>query len=152
MGLKLVPLASDPTIWQQHPDSTRYKREVFEQRYFSGAIASDAALVVVDNTTNAIIGASRYYEWDADQREIAVGYTFLECKCWGTGVNRQIKAMMLAHAFTKAQAVWSHVGDSKLRSRRAVEKLGAVLSHRQRRQLDGKAFVQLYYKLCAPVE
>lgn len=145
----LYKAASDPEIWQQHPDSSRYRRNVFQQRYFSGAIASGGALVVVDNNTGGVIGASRYYDWDADQREIAVGYTFLECKYWGTGANRQMKALMLDHAFTHARAVWFHVGESNLRSRRAVEKLGAKLSHQQQRQLDGKAFVQLYYKLYA---
>jgi RimJ/RimL family protein N-acetyltransferase len=148
----LYKAASDPKIWQQHPDSSRYQRDVFEQRYFSSAIASGGALAVIDSNTGGIIGGSRYYEWDAGKREIAVGYTFLECKYWGTGANQQMKALMLAHAFTHARAVWFHVGETNLRSRRAVEKLGAVLSHQQQRQLDGKAFVQLYYKLYATVE
>lgn len=143
----LAQAASDPAIWRQHPDSSRYRRRVFEQRYFVGAIASGGALAVIDNPTGAIIGGSRYYNWDAEQREITVGYTFLQRKYWGTGANRQMKQLMLAHAFTQARAVWFHVGASNLRSRRAVEKLGAALSHQRQRQLDGKTYVQLYYKL-----
>lgn len=145
----LYVAASDPLIWQQHPDSRRYQRDIFEQRYFSGAIASGGALAVIDNHTGGIIGASRYYDRDSSQREIAVGYTFLERKYWGTGANQQMKTLMLAHAFTQARIVWFHVGESNLRSRRALEKLGAILSHQKQRQLDGKAFVQLYYKLYA---
>ena len=145
----LYEAASDPLIWQQHPDSSRYRRDVFRHRYFNGAIASGGALVIVDINTGSIIGASRYYDWDAKQREVAIGYTFLARKYWGTGTNQHIKTLMLAHAFAHARAVWFHVAESNLRSRRAVEKLGAVLSHQQQRQLDGKAFVQLYYKLNA---
>ena len=145
----LYKAASDPLIWQQHPDSCRYQRDVFQQRFFSGAIASGGALAVIDNDTGGIIGSSRYYDRNSSQREIAVGYTFLECKYWGTGANQQMKALMLAHAFTQARVVWFHIGESNLRSRRALEKLGAILSHQKQRQLDGKAFVQLYYKLYA---
>jgi RimJ/RimL family protein N-acetyltransferase len=33
----LFAAASDPLIWEQHPESDRYERTVF-QRYFDGAI------------------------------------------------------------------------------------------------------------------
>jgi hypothetical protein len=33
----LCEAAGDPMIWEQHPESDRYKRKIF-QRYFDGAI------------------------------------------------------------------------------------------------------------------
>lgn len=145
----LYKAASDPLIWEQHPDSLRYKRDVFEKNFFSGAI-SNGALAVQLNSDNSIIGCSRYYDWQPEKQEIAIGYTFLERAFWGSNINREMKSLMLAHAFKQAEVVWFHIGKDNLRSRKAVEKLGATLSHEEEISLHGISFVQVYYKLCAP--
>jgi RimJ/RimL family protein N-acetyltransferase len=145
----LYKAASDPVTWEMHPDSSRYKRDVFEERFFIGAIASRSAFAVLENESGQIIGSSRYYEWIPDRQEIAIGYTFLEPAHWGGGANQEMKELLLSHAFSFARTVWFHVAEANLRSRRAVEKLGATLSHREDRKLDGTTFVQLYYSLDA---
>jgi RimJ/RimL family protein N-acetyltransferase len=145
----LYASASDPIIWELHPDSTRYKREIFEQRFFVGALASAGALVIEEKGTGRIIGSSRYYEWNPAVREISIGFTFIETQYWGMGANKELKALMLSHVYQWADTVWFHVGKTNMRSRRAVEKLGAILSHEKNRELDGKRYVQLYYKLKA---
>lgn len=145
----LYQAAADPVIWEQHPDSQRYRRDIFQQRFFVGAIASGGAFAVLDNNTNKVIGSSRYYEWNAENRELSIGYTFLAQKYWGSGANQEMKALMLNHAFKQVDLVWFHVGKNNIRSRRAVEKLGATLAYEKQRELDGKPFVQLYYKLDA---
>lgn len=143
----LYEAASDPAVWEQHPDSTRYQRDVFQTRFFEGAIACGSAFAVVEKESGRIIGSSRFYEWDAETKEIAIGYTFIACDHWGGATNGELKALMLGHAFNLAERVWFHVGETNMRSRRAVEKLGAVLSHSEDRELDGTPFVQLYYRL-----
>lgn len=145
----LYAAASNPEIWAQHPDSKRYKRDIFHERFFVGAIASLGAFAVLDNKTNIIIGSSRYYEYDPAKRELSIGYTFLAQEYWGGGANQEMKALMLEYAFNYVDAVWFHVGKDNIRSRKAVEKLGAELAYEKQRELDGKPFVQLYYKLCA---
>ncbi|CAA0122548.1 Uncharacterised protein [Halioglobus japonicus] len=142
--------ASDPEIWALHPDSTRYKRDVFQERFFDGAISSGGALAIEENATGRIIGSSRYYEWRPDTAEISIGYTFITRDHWGAGTNAQLKGLMLAHIYQWAEVVWFHVGKDNIRSRRAVEKLGATLSHEKDRELKGKPFVQLYYRLSQP--
>ena len=143
----LYQVASDPVIWEMHPDSTRYKRDIFEERYFVDAIASGGALVVLDNQSGRIIGASRYYKYNPKQQEISIGFTFLEPAKWGNGTNGEMKELMLSHIFSYVQAAWFHVGENNLRSRKAIEKLGATLSYKEDRELDGSPYVQLYYKL-----
>ncbi len=143
----LYKAASDPAVWAMHPDSSRYKQEIFEKRFFSGAIASGSALAVVDNITGKIIGSSRCYEWNPEQQEIAIGFTFLECAYWGNGTNNEMKDLMLKHVSSFAKTVWFHVGEANFRSCKAVEKLGAIVSHKEDRELEGKPFVQLFYKL-----
>lgn len=143
----LYRAAADPKIWELHPDSTRYKRDVFQERFFEGAMSSKGALAVEEKNTGRIIGSSRYYEWRPDSDEISIGYTFLERNHWGDGTNRELKDLMLAHICQWAEVVWFHVGKVNMRSRLAVEKLGATLSHEKDRELKGKPYVQLYYKL-----
>lgn len=123
----LYAVASDPAIWAMHPESTRWQRDVF-QRFADGALASGGGLVVARRATGALIGASRYYEWDTEAHSVVIGYTFLACAHWGDGTNAELKRLMLEHAFTFVDAVWFHVGEHNRRSRRAVEKLGALLA------------------------
>ena len=141
--------ASDPVIWEIHPDSSRYKQNIFKERFFEGAIASGGALAVIDNESGRIIGSSRYYKWNPDKQEISIGYTFLEKAVWGSGINQEMKELMLTHIFNTASIVWFGVGEINHRSRKAVEKLGATLTRKEERELDGKPYTQMYYKLTA---
>lgn len=119
-------VASDPLIWEQHPNKDRYRREVFAT-YFEGAIESGGALRVIDNTNGTLIGSSRYYDLDEAQRSIAVGYTFMARAHWGGQYNRALKTLMLEHAFQFVDRVIFHVGINNVRSRKAMEKLGGML-------------------------
>lgn len=134
----LYRAASDPEIWKLHPESTRYQREVF-QTYFDGALQSGGAFVIEDLKTGEIIGSSRYYDWNPELKEITIGYTFLIRAFWGGQVNRELKRLMLDHAFRFADCAVFEVGASNLRSRRAMEKIGARLD--KELTLHGKPYV-----------
>jgi RimJ/RimL family protein N-acetyltransferase len=121
----LYSVASDPLIWEQHPNKNRHQREAFAV-YFKGAIESGGALRVIDKTTGTLIGCSRYYDWDDSQHSVAIGYTFIARHKWGGHTNRAMKTLMLEHAFQFVDRVIFHVGAANLRSRKAMEKLGAV--------------------------
>lgn len=121
---RLLAVASDPLIWEQHPNPDRYKREVFAT-YFQGAIESGGALLVSDAATGEVIGCSRFYDYESEQQEVKIGYTFFARRCWGKGYNAEAKHLMLQHAFQYADSVIFHVGAQNKRSRRAMEKLGA---------------------------
>jgi len=83
----LYAAASDPLIWEQHPESDRYQPDVF-RRYFDGAIASGGAFAVIDKSSGRIIGSSRYHDYDETTREIEIGWTFLTRDHWGGSFNR----------------------------------------------------------------
>lgn len=122
----LYIVASDPLIWKQHPNPDRYKREVFEN-YFRGAMESGGALLIKSAQTEEVIGCSRFYDHDADNKEIKIGYTFFGRSSWGKGFNNAAKELMIRHAFQSVDTIIFHVGVNNLRSRRAMEKLGAQL-------------------------
>ena len=121
----LYSVASDPLLWEQHPNKDRYKREVFEV-FFKGAIESGGAFLVFDARKGKPIGSSRYYDFNKADNSIAIGYTFFARDHWGTTFNRALKNLMLNHAFQFVNRVYFHVGANNIRSQKAIEKLGAI--------------------------
>lgn len=121
---ELYAVASDPFIWEQHPNPDRYKREVFAT-YFEGALQSKGAFIVRDKYSNEVIGSTRFYDYRPVQAEIKIGYTFYARKCWGSGINAAVKKLMLDYAFQFVDKVIFHVGANNIRSQKAMEKLGA---------------------------
>jgi RimJ/RimL family protein N-acetyltransferase len=145
----LYDAASDPAIWEMHPDKLRYQREIFKKRFFDGAISSESAFAIVCNKSKKIIGSSRYYDQESESKEIAIGYSFIERVFWGSGTNKELKELMLNYIFKFVSNVWFHIGEDNFRSRKAVEKLGAVFSHSDEKYLEGSPYIQVYYKLSA---
>lgn len=145
----LYAVASDPLIWELHPEFTRWQREVFA-RYFAAGMASGGALLVTEQATGKILGSSRYYDWNPAERSVAIGFTFLARSHWGGETNRELKRLMLDHAFTFARTAWFHVGPNNLRSRRAMEKIGARYSHVGPFVLNGVTHEHVYYRIDAP--
>jgi RimJ/RimL family protein N-acetyltransferase len=139
--------ASDARIWEQHPDPLRYQREVFREKFFNGGRDSGSAFVVVENASGRMIGSSRYYEWDPAKREVAIGYTFLARDHWGGTTNREMKELMLKHAFRWADVVWLHIGMENVRSQRAAEKIGAVFSHAGEKEINGSLQKYVFHKI-----
>lgn len=142
----LYAVASDPAIWEQHPEPTRFQRLVFEG-FFTAALASRGALLATERASGAVIGSSRYYDWNPAERSIAIGYTFLARAHWGGAANREMKRLMLDHAFRFADTVWFHVGRDNLRSRRAMEKIGAELAGEAQREVNGVPQDYVYYRI-----
>lgn len=122
---ELYVVASDPLVWEQHPNKNRYERPVFEN-FFKGAIESQGAFLIKDELTNKVIGSSRYYDINEENKSTAIGYTFFARSHWGNGYNRAVKNLMLDYAFTYNERVIFHVGATNFRSQKAVEKLGAI--------------------------
>jgi RimJ/RimL family protein N-acetyltransferase len=122
----LYAVASDPLIWEQHPDRDRYQEEVF-RAFFRGAVESGGALVAADQKDGKVIGSSRYHGYDEAASEVEIGWTFLARSHWGGRYNGEMKRLMLQHAFRFVNNVVFLVGPENWRSRRAVEKIGGVL-------------------------
>jgi len=121
----LYAVASDPLIWEQHPMKDRYKEEVFKI-FFREALESGGALIAIDSKDGRVIGSSRFHGYDKGKSEIEIGWTFLARSHWGGIYNREMKRLMLRHAFKFVNSVILLVGPQNLRSQRAVEKIGGV--------------------------
>jgi RimJ/RimL family protein N-acetyltransferase len=142
----LFAAASDPMIWEQHPVHDRYKEEVFTE-YFRGALESSGALVAIDKKSGKILGCSRYCEYDAEKSEVEIGWTFLARSHWGGTYNGEMKRLMLHHAFTFADSVLFVVGTGNLRSQKAVEKIGGIVTGRKDVPYRGAILEHLIYQI-----
>ena len=121
----LYAVASDPLIWEQHPIKDRYKEDVFKE-FFREALESGGALIAIDSKNGRVIGSSRFHGYDQEKSEIEIGWTFLARSHWGGVYNREMKQLMLRHAFRFVNNVIFLVGPQNVRSQRALEKMGAV--------------------------
>lgn len=133
---KLIPLqeedfesvyevASNPKIWEQHPNKDRYQKEVFKN-FFQGAMESKGAFKIIDKETNEVLGSTRFYGYNEEDNNISIGYTFYGTNSWGKGINQQIKTLMLNYIFQFVDKVHFHVGKVNIRSQKAMEKLGGI--------------------------
>jgi len=134
--LKIVPLnesdfdslfevASDPLIWEQHPASDRYKKEVF-QLYFDDAISGKISFKIIDKSTNKIIGSTRFYDSKPENSSIAIGFTFLVRQYWGGLYNKSSKKLLIEYAFKFVDKIYFHIGASNVRSQLATTRIGAI--------------------------
>jgi RimJ/RimL family protein N-acetyltransferase len=121
----LFAVASDPLIWEQHPSKDRYKEDVFKE-FFQESLESGGALLALDSKSGRVIGSSRFHGYDKEKSELEIGWTFLARSHWGGTYNREMKQLMLRHAFQFVNHVIFLVGPQNLRSQRAVEKIGGV--------------------------
>jgi N-acetyltransferase len=122
---ELYAAASDPLIWEVHPERERYREPLF-RLFFDEGLKSGKALTILDRRTGEIIGSSRYHDFDPALSEVEIGWTFLVRRCWGGDYNREVKRLMLDHAFQFVDTVIFWVGETNFRSQRAMEKIGGV--------------------------
>jgi RimJ/RimL family protein N-acetyltransferase len=121
----LYEVASDPKIWEQHPNKNRWQKDVFKN-FFNGAIQSKGAFKIIDQSLGHVIGCTRFYDFDEEKSSILIGYTFFGLNYWGKGFNLTVKKMMLDYIFQFVKTVHFHVGAHNLRSQIAIGRLGAL--------------------------
>ena len=117
--------ASNPEIWEQHPNKNRWQKQIFKN-FFEGAILSNGAFKVVDKINNKVIGSTRFYDYDENEHSILIGYTFYDKAYWGKGINHAVKSMMLDYIFQFVCIVDFHIGAENIRSQVSINRLGVT--------------------------
>ncbi len=144
----LFAVASDREIWAMHPAHDRWQESVFTA-FFEEGLASNGALTAIDRPTGRIIGSSRYDIRVCAPGEVEIGWTYLDRNYWGGPCNRAMKRLMLAEAFKAGfhTAIFL-VGETNLRSRRAMEKIGGKLTRRRQHwEMAGTQIDHLIYAI-----
>lgn len=123
----LYAVASDPLVWEQHPIRNRWQRPVFDAM-FDEALAAGGALAAVLGDSGALAGSSQFRPTKFDPDAMEIGWTYLARAHWGTGLNHEMKRLMLAHALASVPRVLFRIGEHNIRSRKAIEAVGGVLT------------------------
>ena len=85
--------------------------------------------IVYDKRSEAYAGCTRFGNIDTINKVLHIGWTWLGRSFQGTGLNKQIKFLMLEHAFEALnfEKVEFRIDERNMRSRKAVEKIGGKL-------------------------
>jgi len=104
----LYNVASDPFIWDQHPDKNRCQHDVFTV-FFNEAVKTKGAFVVIDKKTNEVIGSTRFCSVKETSNAIEIGWTFLGRQYWGGYYNTSMKNLMMDYAFNFVENIIFHI-------------------------------------------
>ena len=121
----LYAVASDPKIWEQHPNKDRCKIEVFKV-FFDGAMQSKGAFKILNKASGHVMGSTRFYDHNLEENSISIGYTFYGREYWGKGFNHSVKSLMLDYIFQFVSKVHFHIGAENIRSQIAIGRLGTT--------------------------
>jgi len=116
-------------MWEVHPAWDRFKEPVF-RAYFGANLASGGSLTSIERATGKVVGASRFWEVDLESSSVEIGASYVARTHWGSGINREVKRLMISHALRTLDSVNFRIGAGNIRSRRAIEKIGARLTGR----------------------
>jgi RimJ/RimL family protein N-acetyltransferase len=141
----LYAVASDPELWTLHPASDRFERPKFRS-YFDVELMRGGGLAIAERVTGRLIGGSCYSLDGRAAGEVEIGWTFLARDHWGGATNREIKRLMIRYALQSFERVVFRVAETNLRSRAALEKIGAVLTDRtETANVGGRAVTHVVY-------
>jgi RimJ/RimL family protein N-acetyltransferase len=128
----LVDVVRDGELWKlwytkiPAPDGVRAD---IERRLGLRARGSMLPFVIVDVSTDKIVGATSYMNIDADNRRVEIGSTWYSQSAQRTGINTECKYLLLRHAFEELDCIAVEFRTHFLnrQSRTAIERLGAKL-------------------------
>ncbi|WP_276166550.1 GNAT family N-acetyltransferase [Zobellia alginiliquefaciens] len=139
----LWPIAQQVDLYQYGSNdiSTKNKLKAYLMTALNEAQQGKAIPFAIYNTsTNACVGSTRFGHIDHKNKVLHIGWTWIAPAVRGTGFNHQMKFLMLSHAFEKMgfEKVEFRIDERNIRSRKAVEKLGASLEGTLRKNIITK--------------
>lgn len=128
----LWPIAQQLDIHEYGPsDISTYDRlkDYLDAAILQRANGLSIPFAIQDKRTNEIVGCTRFGNIDIKNKTIHIGWTWIAPVVQGSGLNKHVKHLMLNHAFDhfKFEKVEFRIDERNIRSRKAVEKLGAKL-------------------------
>lgn len=152
--------ARDPELWRfvpvpsgsPSPADSLEGMEAYVRAALAAREAGEAHPFVIRTTDGTVAGSTRYYALSPAHRNLEIGYTWLEPSWWRTPVNSECKLLLLRHAFDVLHClrVALRTDARNVRSRRAIERLGAVQEGILRKHMvlaDGHVRDTVYYSL-----
>ena len=100
------------------------------RQWIDEALQAPAQLsfAIVESGKNKAVGSTRYLNIRSEHRSLEIGWTWLGQEWQRTGVNTQVKLLLLSHAFERLGCVRVEFKTDarNARSQRALERMGAT--------------------------
>jgi len=127
----LVAAGSDPSIWQWYSvnaGAPEAMRAFVEDALDMQRQGTGVPFAVVEQAGGAIVGSTRFGAIERRHRRAEIGWTWLQPRCQRTGINTEMKYLMLRHAFERWGLMRVEFKTDSLneKSRNALERIGAV--------------------------
>jgi RimJ/RimL family protein N-acetyltransferase len=128
----LLDIASQKDLVQYSPskietpeDLKAFVQTAVDLYYYKMAIP----FIVYDKLKQAYAGCTRFMNINWEHKVLEIGSTWIGREFQGTGLNTHMKFLMLQYAFENLnfEKVEFRIDERNIRSRKAVEKLGATL-------------------------
>lgn len=128
----LIPIAAQEKLVQYSPSAIEAPdllRKYVEMALSEQQRHTSIPFIIFDKKKGLHAGSTRYMNIHWINKVLEIGSTWIGREFQGSGLNGQVKFLMLDHAFNKMdfEKVEFRIDERNIRSRKAVEKLGAVL-------------------------
>ncbi len=153
----LMPVALDPDLWQWTTVQVASREDL--RRYIDVALRDRDAghalpFAIVLKATGEVVGCTRYGNIAPVHRRVEIGWTWVARTWQRTAVNPEAKRLLLGYAFETLGCIRVELKTDarNLRSRRAIEKLGAVQEGLLRQHIvteTGRVRDTVYYSILA---
>jgi len=127
---ELVQAASDGELWNMKVTVIPGPETV--DGYIATALAGHQAgtvmpFVIVRKDTGQVVGSTRFWKIDRKNRKLEIGHTWLGQSVQRSGLNTEMKALLLEYAFEVMQCVRVQFTTDELneKSRAAILRIGA---------------------------
>lgn len=128
----ILPIAMEPELVKYSPSDIESESAL--QHYVIKALEErdqekSIPFIIYSKVHKAYAGCTRYMHIDWNNKVLHIGSTWIGRAFHGTGLNTQMKILMIDYAFEQLQfeKVEFRIDERNIRSRKAVEKLGAKL-------------------------
>jgi RimJ/RimL family protein N-acetyltransferase len=150
----LTAAGADPEIWKWYSvnGATPETMRAFVEDALEGQRKGTAVPFTVFEAGGAIVGSTRFGAIERKHRRAEIGWTFLAPRCQRTGINTEMKYLMLRHAFEAwgLQRVEFKTDAFNDKSRNALRRIGAVEEGTLRKHMvtfTGRARDSVYYSI-----
>jgi RimJ/RimL family protein N-acetyltransferase len=162
--VRLEPLSRDhaqglynrgrvPADWQYLPRSC-FVDLADARQWVEEALAAPDQLpfAIVETAKRRVVGSTRYLNIRPEHRGLEIGWTWLGQEWQRTGVNTEVKLLLLTHAFERLGClrVEFKTDARNDRSQRALERIGATCEGTRRRHMivqGGHLRDSIYYSI-----
>ena len=126
----LIESSQDRAIWTfMGIDGTEKNqlRSALEESLVLKEKKEQYPFVIIEAETNKIIGSTRFLKITPEHKKLEIGWTWIHPAYWSKGFNEECKLLQLTYCFEVLKTIRVEIltWDKNLRSRKAIERIGA---------------------------